>query len=68
MSYGLPRTHGYEDMTIEERKNIEHALRELTSNKIHIASSNGHWFGNKKEFIARHKQAIAYFEKLLEGV
>jgi hypothetical protein len=57
-----------EDMIIEERKNIEHALRELPSNKIHIAGCNGHWFGNKKEFIDRHTKAIAYFAKLLEDV
>jgi hypothetical protein len=55
-------------MTIEERKNIEHALREMQSNRVHIEGCNGRYNGNLKQFIARHKNAIAYFEKLLDDI
>jgi hypothetical protein len=55
-------------MTIEERENIEHALSEMKYNQIHMAGCNGSYHGNIKHFIARHKKAITYFEKLLEDV
>ena len=54
-------------LTIEERKNISHALDHLLANKVDDASVFSGWYqGNKENFIKRHKKAKAFLQSLLE--
>ena len=52
-------------LLIEEKKNLEHALKHLKANKIH-EDENGWYTGNKCSFIRRHVRAIGMLEMWLE--
>ena len=51
----------------EKIKNLNHALKHLTSNRVNQPDAYGEsWYtGDKAQFIRRHNNAIAYLRDLL---
>lgn len=54
------------ELTMEQRRNLSHALHHLNRNKIADPNSSGGWYcGSKTSFAKRHVSAIAMLEALL---
>ena len=52
----------------DDRSSIRHALMHVEVNKILDPTSYKGWYcGNKEQFIARHKKALALLRSLCEG-